>query len=244
MAELNIMPLYTDAWSGDVSDLPNALYGAYTRLIVRWWREGALPETNEKKLARWAGMSTADFEDLKEFLEQTEKGWVQRKLMKTYAQQLGKSIKAQISANARHKRCERNEELLKRMSDAYAQRMLSMNHEPTLEDKSSNDKKNKKQKKKNGGDVSRETTDLAYPDDLDCKRAMERLSVKHGATRLKTYFQLADGTAALSRDGDKFIIQSDSAFKAELIDQRLGGDLNTVLGKGAWEIRIARKEAA
>ncbi len=92
--------------------------------------------------------------------------------------------------------------------------------------------------------VSRETIDLAYPDDLECKRAMERLCVKHGATKLKTYFQLADGSPALSRDGDKFIIQSDSPIKAELIDQRLGGDLNTVLGQGAWEIIIARKAAA
>ena len=98
MADLPTMPLYTDALLSDAGDLPNQLFGAYVRLLCRWWREGALPEPNEKRLARWAGLTSAEFDDLKEFLTETDRGWAQRKLFETFARQLEKSIKAKNAA--------------------------------------------------------------------------------------------------------------------------------------------------
>lgn len=250
MAELPIMPLYTDAWSGDVSDLPNALYGAYMRLIVRWWREGAMPEPNEKKLARWAGLSSSEFEDLKEFLEETEKGFIQRKMMKTYAEQLTKSIKAQKSANARYKKSERSEDYDKRMSDAYAQRMLSMIHDPSSKveeaNASSPKEKNKYKKKKSGGvSAPRGTIDVPLPDDPDARKLVERFMAKRGAAAVSTWLTF-DGACAVEKFGEEYLISAESSIKADMIEQRFGADFNEWVGRGNWKttVRAASEKAA
>ena len=135
MADLPTMPLYTDALLSDAGDLPNQLFGAYVRLLCRWWREGALPEPNEKRLARWAGLTSTEFDDLKEFLTRTERGWAQKKLFETFARQLEKSIRARNAANVKHGSADGREAMNARIADAYAARQLpqapSMNHEPS-----------------------------------------------------------------------------------------------------------------
>lgn len=130
MADLPTMPLYTDALLSDAGDLPNALFGAYVRLLCRWWREGALPEPNEKRLARWSGLTSAEFDDLKEFLTETHAGWTQKKLFETFARQLEKSIKAKNAAKAKHGSADAGDIMSERIAAAYAARMPSMNHEP------------------------------------------------------------------------------------------------------------------
>ncbi len=125
------MPLYTDALLSDAGDLPNALFGAYVRLLCRWWREGAAPEQNEKRLARWAGLSSIEFEDLKEFLTDTPEGWIQKKLRETFTAQQEKSAKARSSANARWNNANASKKGCKRSADGNADDMLSMNHEPS-----------------------------------------------------------------------------------------------------------------
>lgn len=134
MADLPTMPLYTDALLSDAGDLPNQLFGAYVRLLCRWWREGALPEANEKRLARWAGLTSGEFDDLKEFLIETDVGWTQKKLFETFARQLEKSIKAKNAANMKHGRADAGDNMSARIAAAYAARQIpqqpSMNHEP------------------------------------------------------------------------------------------------------------------
>lgn len=246
MAELNVMPLFTDAWTGDVSDLPNALYGAYTRLIVRWWREGAMPEPNERRLARWAGCATAEFEDLKEFLEHTEKGWIQRKLMKTYAQTLEKSLKAQKSANARHGKSERNAGLDQRIADGYAERMLSVirNPESTLEgssEPSSERKKiNKKKKEGSAANVPRETIPL--PDDPESRAVAERILQIVGEARYRSWF-VEDGASIALHAGGKTLLRTSNSVRADKINNDLAPHMNRALGPGTWETVLVQAAA-
>jgi len=135
MADLPTMPLYTDALLSDAGDLPNQLFGAYVRLLCRWWREGALPEPNEKRLARWAGLTSVEFDDLKEFLTETHAGWTQKKLFETFARQLEKSIKAKNAAHMKYGRADAGDIMSTRIANAYAARQISqvpsMNHEPS-----------------------------------------------------------------------------------------------------------------
>lgn len=119
MAELPFMPVATDALLSDAGDLPNELFGAYCRLLFRWWREGAKPEKDERRLARWAGLKTADLDDLKEFLTLTDEGWIQKRLVETFAKAKAKSQKAKDAA-ARRWACERNADASKNACERNA----------------------------------------------------------------------------------------------------------------------------
>lgn len=245
MAELIYMPVRVDKILSDAGDLPNALFGAYVRLLFRWWAEKALPEPNEKRLARWSGLSSSDFEDLKEFLTETERGWIQHRLMTTYAEALGKSIKATNSANARHGKADAPEVISERIAKGYADRVLSMKHKATVEAKASTEKeKNKKEKKKPSGNVSRETSNLAYPDDPDCLRMLERLRVRHAPSKLATYLNLSNGSCGLRMNDGKLILMAETQVRADMIDQRLGGTLNEMLGRGGWRVELIERLAA
>lgn len=101
MAELPHMPIATDALLADAGDLPNDLFGAYCRLLFRWWREGAQPEPNERRLARWARTDADGFDELSEFLTRTDDGWTQKRLMATHATQLTKRDDARTAVNLR-----------------------------------------------------------------------------------------------------------------------------------------------
>ena len=111
MADLPYMPLATDAILADAGDLPNYLFGAYMRLLIRWWRDGAAPELNEKRLARWAGAPPDEFDQLKEFLTLTNEGWIQKRLAETYAEQMQKHRDAQKAIHIRwHKAGKHNDQ--------------------------------------------------------------------------------------------------------------------------------------
>jgi len=241
MADLPTMPLYTDALLSDAGDLPNVLFGAYVRLLCRWWREAALPEPNEKRLARWAGVTSTEFEDLKEFLTKTELGWTQRKLFETYARQMEKSIKARNAANAKHGQADAPEVINERIADAYASRgvphLPSMNHEPTVEAKASTERKKIKTKKKEREIVSRETFKWSYPEDDVCCDLIRRLEIKWSAKILAPYLMIGD-EPAMVRDGEKIIIRAISQVRADRVDQKIGGDLDVLAGRGNWEIRV------
>lgn len=138
MADLPIMPVMTDALLADAGDLPNELFGAYCRLLFRWWRQGAQPEPSAKRLARWAGVSVEEFSDLTEFLTETPDGWIQKKLLETHAKQTERSAKAKASAEKRWSQSRRKANARPpqsaRNANAYADAMLSINHEPREED--------------------------------------------------------------------------------------------------------------
>lgn len=102
MAEMPIMPLATDAALADTGDLPNELFGAYWRLMMRWWREGCEPVASEKKLQRWAQCSADDFAEIRdEFLTHTDDGWVQKGLFRRWEAQQERKHKAYISSLVR-----------------------------------------------------------------------------------------------------------------------------------------------
>lgn len=134
MAELPFLPIATDALLADAGDLPNELFGAYCRLLFRWWREGAQPEQNEKRLARWAGLSSDDFDDLKEFLTETDDGWIQKRLAETFAKIQRKSAKAKEAA-AKRWECERNADASENECERISERNANHNQSSLSKDK-------------------------------------------------------------------------------------------------------------
>lgn len=84
--------------------------------------------------------------------------------------------------------------------------------------------------------VPRETIDFPLPDDLEAKRCIERLRAKHGYPKLASYL-VYDGRCAIERYQDEYLVVAESAVKADFIENRLGGDLRTVLGKYSIVVR-------
>ncbi|MEL6364287.1 MAG: hypothetical protein AAFR11_05555 [Pseudomonadota bacterium] len=139
MADLPIMPLYTDALLADCAYLPNEAFGGYVRLLAMWWRAGAKP-LSETKLRAYSGLADDMLDLVKDHLTQTEEGWTQKKLFAEYQRKIEKSQKARASAKSRWKppeECETDANAMRsecdRMPNAPPNAMLTMNHEPVLE---------------------------------------------------------------------------------------------------------------
>ena len=256
MANLPFMPVATDAILSDAGDLPNVLFGAYCRLLFRWWREGAAPEPNERRLARWAGLSSTEFEDLKEFLTQTEAGWVQKRLMESYARAVQKSENARKSAFARKNVANAQRTLSDRstfsansqqdyaeMSDrsanahdlpANAQRSLAKtgaNAELTI---TMNHKKNARRRARGENYGEKKEGVLAIPDhpDPECADAWNELRKHLPSKSLSSWF-VVSGSPALRKEGERFVIEADG-LRRDRISQQFATTLNSILGKQGW----------
>jgi uncharacterized protein YdaU (DUF1376 family) len=245
MAELPFMPIKIPDLLSDVGDLPNALFGAYVRLLFKWWVDGALPEKNEKRLARWAGLSSADFDDLKEFLVHTESGWIQKRLMRTYAEQMTKSIKASNSANARHGKADAQDKVNERIAKAYADRLLRMKDEPIVEANASTQKKKIKNKKEKqpASDVSRGTIEPVLPSEPEAQEAAQRIIQALGGSKYVSWF-VEGGESIISVAGGMVFIRTNSHAKPSMIDNRFGARLDDVFGKGGWKTELIQTKAA
>ena len=178
--------------------------------------------------------SDESFADLKEFLTSTESGWIQAKLMKTYCEQIARSIKARNSANAKKGKADAKEIINERIANEYAKRgvshLLSIIHDPTLEGKPSNERKKIKKEKRNGEIVPRETLDVQLPDDPVERGLAERLMMRVGATKFSSWFQPPP-----KKNCTGYVVHA-SGQKADMIENRFGGALNEIYGKGQWRI--------
>lgn len=147
MAKLNIMPLYTDAALADTAYMPNEVFGAYWRLLMTWWRDGAKP-MSEKRMKMFAQCDDEILEILKEHLTAITgadgaQSWTQAKLAEVYQVQTEKSLKAREAAKSRWEIKRRSQAPPdeddadamrthnKRISALDADGMPSMNHEPS-----------------------------------------------------------------------------------------------------------------
>lgn len=85
MAQLPAMPLWTDSFIADTTHLNAAETGAYTMLLVCMWRSGGYIANNDKKLARFARCTSAQWKRIKptimEFLVENENGLTQKRLL-------------------------------------------------------------------------------------------------------------------------------------------------------------------
>lgn len=99
-------------------------------------------------------------------------------------------------------------------------------------------KKYKKRKEASGGAAPQ----FPMPDDEATRQIVERLAAPKGYGRLVSHL-IFDGRCALERFGEKYLINAANQIRADMIDQRLGGELNEILGRGNWEITV-RKAAA
>lgn len=222
MAELPHMPISTDALLSDAGDLPNVLFGAYCRLLFRWWRERAMPEPNEKRLARWAGLTTAEFEDLKEFLTLTDAGWTQKRLFETYAKVLAKSEQAK-DASASRWASGRNADASKN----YAARNANQNH-------------NHNRKRRAGARISNSEesvsceTSAAKHEDPECAPYWEAMRKAIGDVKLGAWFQI-DGKPCLRKNCAGFVIEA-TPMRADRIQQEFGRRLDDIFGKKNWRV--------
>lgn len=252
MASLPIMPVMTDALLSDAGDLPNALFGAYCRLLFRWWREGAAPEKDERRLARWAGLTTAELQDLKEFLTETPEGWVQAKLVKIYAKQMDRSEKARVAANARHnhanalrnsgengQNCDQNRtydaNALNFDANAYANaRKTDAIHEPLLLSK---DKERRAGARKNfsGGRKKAAPAPIPAHSDPECAPGWTAMTDRFGPDAMRAWF-MAGEKPALRKSGAGFVIEAAHAVTRSRIDQQYGAILNEIFGKRGWRV--------
>lgn len=61
MAEFPAMPLYTDAYLGDTTHLTATEHGVYLLLLMTMWRNGGWLPNDEKKLAKFARVTTSQW---------------------------------------------------------------------------------------------------------------------------------------------------------------------------------------
>jgi uncharacterized protein YdaU (DUF1376 family) len=68
MAEFPALPLFTDAYLGDTIHLTTIEHGAYLLLLICMWRSGGKLPNNDKLLARFTGLSPAQWRRIKPIL--------------------------------------------------------------------------------------------------------------------------------------------------------------------------------
>lgn len=229
LAELPFLPIATDALLADAGDLPNVLFGAYCRLLFRWWREGAAPEKEERRLARWAGLTVSEFQEIKEFLTETPDGWIQGRLAETYARQLQRSQKARASANARHSAANALENQCERSANA----VLTINHEPLS---LSNDKlKRAGARKSKSGKKKATPVPIPAHGDAECAPGWKAMVDAFGDAAIRGWFMIGD-RPALKKNGAGFVIEAQGPLARDRIDQQYGARLNQIFGRRGWSI--------
>lgn len=100
VADLNIMPILTDALEGDTAALSDERFGQYMRLLVRWWRDGCKPLTKDG-LCEISGLAPRDLDKLMRFLTETPDGFIQKRLFSTFKKQAGYVEKGRARAEKR-----------------------------------------------------------------------------------------------------------------------------------------------
>ncbi len=105
MAKFPAMPLWTDALLGDTTHLTATEFGAYMRLLISMWRNGAWLLNDERLMAKYATLTSGQWKRsrgvLMPFFTPDGDRITQRKLMKTWVAVEQKSKSAKNSANAR-----------------------------------------------------------------------------------------------------------------------------------------------
>ena len=108
MAEFPAMPLWTDAYLADTGHLTATEHGAYLLLLMAAWRSGGRLPNDDKKLARFARVSSGQWKRMRETIRDfftLEDGYlVQGRQMETLAAVRRKSKSAQNSARAKYRK--------------------------------------------------------------------------------------------------------------------------------------------
>jgi len=247
VAELPFMPVKVTDILCDAGDLPNAQFGCYCKLLFRWWSHGALPVDDEAKLRRWAGTSAKGFETLKPFLTKTERGWIQRRLARTFAEQKEKSIKASNSAKARSGANVDQRTLNESIAKAYADRMLSMKHEAGSKveeaNASSPKEKNKYKKKKGAGVTGGAKSETPWPDDPAALSVAKALADRIGENAFASWFHDGAGGPGIVIDSAGVVcVNGSSQVRRDKIKNQFSPHLTEIAGKDNW--RFVDGEAA
>jgi len=105
MAELPVLPLKTDALLADTSHMSAEEFGAYVRILLVMWRQGATLPDNDKELARIAGVSPTRWRKIAESVRRplTGAGGVlsQKRLTDTWIEAKDRRARRAGAADAR-----------------------------------------------------------------------------------------------------------------------------------------------
>jgi uncharacterized protein YdaU (DUF1376 family) len=105
------MPLYVTDYLTDAAHLTALEHGAYMLLIMNYWQKGEALPADDRKLARIARMSAAEWEDagpiIKEFFQEVEGLLRHKRIDDELKKAHEKSAKARQSAQARGANAER-----------------------------------------------------------------------------------------------------------------------------------------
>jgi uncharacterized protein YdaU (DUF1376 family) len=140
MAEFVAMPLWTDAYLGDTTHLSTLEHGAYMLLLISAWRSknGKLPN-DDKILAKYARLSTAQWKRVKPILEPFFKvspsHWVQGRLIDEREAVRQKSKRQSDKAKTRWLKTKKTAKPRHPPGNAEAMPPLPVTHNPVLEDK-------------------------------------------------------------------------------------------------------------
>lgn len=98
------MPLFVAEYLADTAHLTAAEHGAYLMLIMNYWQRGKALPAEDRKLARIARMSDAEWADardtLAEFFHEEEGEWRHKRIERELSVAAEKSAKAKASARA------------------------------------------------------------------------------------------------------------------------------------------------
>lgn len=108
MAEFPAMPLWTDAYLADTGHLTATEHGAYLLLLMAAWRSGGRLPDDDKKLARFAHVTSGQWRRMKDtirdFFTIEDGHLVQGRQMETLAAVRQKSQSAKNSARAKYRK--------------------------------------------------------------------------------------------------------------------------------------------
>jgi uncharacterized protein YdaU (DUF1376 family) len=113
------MPLYVGDYLGDTKRLTTLEHGAYMLLIMDYWRNGGLPD-DDQRLARIAGLSDDEWRCVRiSIFPLFEKNWRHKRIEKEIKKSADKSQKAKESADKLWKNKKKSKD-----AKAYANAML------------------------------------------------------------------------------------------------------------------------
>jgi uncharacterized protein YdaU (DUF1376 family) len=119
------MPLYVADYLADTGHLTTSEHGAYMLLIMHYWQTGSLPH-DDRRLARIARMSPAEWEDARDVLaEFFDDGWTHGRIVAEMAKAADITSKRKAAAEQRYSKrdasADANAELLQTQSQSQSQ---------------------------------------------------------------------------------------------------------------------------
>ncbi len=211
MADLNTMPVFTDAIMGDTTHLDDAEFGSYALLLFVMWRNGAWLPTDQEILRKYARCKPAKWSKrwavLSPFFYTDETGIRQKKLVETYSKAIERRDKFKENgkrggeAKALKNNTSPPSEASNRLGDGYTLRPTNLKPESTSHSKKESAPSGAAPRSEKKAAIPKVVADLPQAVQDERKsyydRAVQILGEKHGgATGTRVYKSYGGDAAA------------------------------------------------